>query len=115
MTKNAHERVEAPWGFQTIWAKTDSYIGKLIYISAGHRLSLQYHEKKEETVYVLSGILYVTDGEGKEHKLYPGESYHVLPGEIHRFSAKESSVKIMEVSSPYNDDVVRIEDDYNRH
>ena len=106
--------VNKPWGFERIWAETDGYVGKLIHINAGHRLSLQYHEIKEETVYVLSGILYVYDGEGKITKLTPGQAFHVKPNQIHRFGANERHVEIMEVSTPHLDDVVRLEDDYKR-
>ena len=67
-------RVEKPWGHEIIWAETTNYVGKLLHINAGHRLSLQYHEVKEETVYVLSGTLYIYDGEGKITKLNPGRS-----------------------------------------
>ncbi|MHA2086192.1 MAG: cupin, partial [Candidatus Thorarchaeota archaeon] len=57
-------KIEKPWGFEIIWAETPNYLAKFLYINAGHRLSLQYHEIKEETIYVLSGILYVYDGDG---------------------------------------------------
>jgi mannose-6-phosphate isomerase len=107
-------KVEKPWGFETVWAETDGYVGKLLHINAGHRLSLQYHEIKEETVYVLSGVLYVYDGHGNIAKLTPGQVYHVKPNQIHRFGANECSVELMEVSTPHLDDVVRIEDDYQR-
>ena len=107
-------KVEKPWGYEVIWAETEGYVGKLLHINAGHRLSLQYHEIKEETVYVLSGILYIYDGEGKITQLIPGQSFHVKPNQIHRFGANESNVEIMEVSTPHLDDVVRLEDDYKR-
>ena len=107
-------KVEKPWGHEIIWAETTNYVGKLLHIKAGHRLSLQYHEVKEETVYVLSGILYIYDGEGNITKLAPGGRCHVRPNQIHRFGANESNVEIMEVSTPHLDDVVRLEDDYKR-
>ena len=107
-------RVEKPWGYELVWAHTDNYVGKLLHINAGHRLSLQYHEIKEETVYVLSGILYVYDGEGNITKLIPGQTFHVKPNQVHRFGANESSVEIMEVSTNHLDDVVRLSDDYKR-
>lgn len=107
-------RVEKPWGYEIIWASTKDYVGKKLHIKAGHRLSLQYHEIKEETIYVLSGILYVYDGEGNITKLTRGESFHVRPNQIHRFGANESAVEIMEVSTPHLSDVVRLEDDYKR-
>jgi mannose-6-phosphate isomerase-like protein (cupin superfamily) len=107
-------RVEKPWGFEIIWAETSDYVGKLLHINAGHRLSLQYHEIKEETVYVLSGTLYIYDENGNITKLTPGQAFHVKPYQIHRFGANESSVEIMEVSTPHLGDVVRLEDDYQR-
>ena len=67
-------KVEKPWGHEIIWAETTNYVGKLLHIKAGHRLSLQYHEVKEETVYVLSGTLYIYDGEGNITKLAPGQT-----------------------------------------
>ncbi len=107
-------KIEKPWGYELIWADTGNYTGKLLHIKAGNRLSLQFHRIKEETVYVLSGLLYVYDGYGNITKLSPGQSFHVKPLQIHRFGANESNVEIMEVSTPHLDDVVRIEDDYDR-
>lgn len=107
-------KVSKPWGYEIIWAETEGYVGKLLRINAGHRLSLQYHKVKEETVYVLSGTLYVYDGDGGIMKLTPGQSFHVEPGQVHRFGANESSVEIMEVSTPHLEDVIRLEDDYKR-
>ena len=106
--------VNKPWGHEIIWAKTNSYVGKILHISAGHRLSKQYHEKKEETVYVLKGTLYNYEDDGSITKVFPGESLHINPGQIHRFGANESNVEIVEVSTPHLEDVVRLEDDYNR-
>lgn len=107
-------KVEKPWGHEVIWAETASYVGKLLHINAGHRLSLQFHRVKEETVYVVSGTLYVYDGDGGITKLTPGQRFHVNPLQVHRFGANESDVEIMEVSTPHLDDVVRLEDDYQR-
>ena len=76
-------KVEKKWGHELIWAETDDYVGKLLHINAGHRLSLQYHEIKEETVYVLSGTLYIYDGKGGITKLSPGQSFHVIPLQVH--------------------------------
>tara|TARA_R100001126_G_C4885164_1_gene181808 strand:+ start:2846 stop:3172 length:327 start_codon:yes stop_codon:yes gene_type:complete len=107
-------KIDKPWGYEIIWANTESYVGKLLHINAGHRLSKQYHKIKEETVYVIQGTLYNYDNDNNITKIYPGNSFHVTPGQIHRFGANESSVEIIEVSTPHLDDVVRIEDDYNR-
>ena len=107
-------KVEKPWGYEVLWAKTDSYVGKLLHIYAGHRLSKQYHEVKEETVYVLKGVLYNYEDDGSITKLFPGDSFHVKPGQIHRFGSAFGAVELMEVSTPHLADVVRLEDDYKR-
>lgn len=107
-------RIDKPWGYEIVWAHTDSYVGKLLHINSGHRLSKQYHQVKEETVYVLKGVLYNYEKDGSVVKIMPGNSFHVKPGQIHRFGANESHVEIIEVSTPHLEDVIRIEDDYNR-
>jgi quercetin dioxygenase-like cupin family protein len=86
-------------------------------IRAGHRMSLQYHEKKEETLYVMSGLLIVWESEDDEKwvALKPGDIYHVKPGQIHRFGADlTGDTMLIEVSTNYLEDVVRIKDDYKR-
>jgi mannose-6-phosphate isomerase-like protein (cupin superfamily) len=107
-------KIKKPWGYEVVWADTDSYVGKLLHINAGNRLSLQYHRTKEETVYILSGVLYNYDADGKITKFLPGQVYHVKPGTVHRFGANESHVELMEVSTNHLDDVVRLADDYKR-
>lgn len=107
-------RVEKPWGFEIIWAETEKYIGKLLHINAGHRLSKQYHQVKEESVYVLKGVLYNYDEEDNISSISTGEAFHVRPHQTHRFAAHGSDVELIEVSTPHLDDVVRISDDYNR-
>lgn len=108
-------RIEKPWGYEEIWAKTDDYVGKVICINPGQRLSKQYHRKKEETVYVLEGVLINYDENDKMTMYHSGESLHIPPWTIHRFCATSRAyVKIMEVSTNYLDDVVRLEDDYGR-
>ncbi len=107
-------KVEKPWGYELHWAKTDKYVGKLLFIKAGHRLSKQYHEKKEETIFVLKGVLYNYDKDDKITRFTSGDSCHVEPGQIHRFGANECNVELIEVSTPELDDVVRLEDDYDR-
>jgi len=107
-------KIEKPWGYEIIWAETENYVGKLLHIDAGHRLSKQYHQTKEETIYVLNGILYNQDKDNIIIKILPGTSFHVEPGQIHRFGANESSVDVIEVSTSQIDDVVRLEDDYKR-
>ena len=85
--------VKKPWGKEVIWADTANYVGKVLHINAGHRLSLQFHRVKEETIYVLSGILYVYDNEGKVTRLTPGQTFHVKPLQVHRFGANECNVQ----------------------
>ena len=107
-------KIEKPWGYEIHWAQTDDYVGKLLFIKAGHRLSKQYHEIKEETLYVLKGILYNYDENDTPMQILPGESFHVKPGQIHRFGATYNNVEVIEVSTPHLDDVIRLEDDYSR-
>ena len=117
---NRKREVIKPWGKEVIWAETKDYVGKLIYINEGHRLSLQYHEQKEETILVVSGELELTvSGQGRRGistlKLSAGDTFHVKPGMIHRFAATcGSNVVLTEVSTNDLDDVVRLEDDYDR-
>jgi len=110
-------RVEKPWGHEEIWAETDEYLGKILHIRAGHRLSLQHHEVKDETLRVLSGrmILQVDDDAGQltDRTLGPGDVARIRPGQRHRFAAIEDC-DVLEVSTPQVDDVVRHEDDYGR-
>ena len=111
------ERIDKPWGFELIWAKSEKYLGKILHINAGHRLSLQYHKEKEETIFVMRGILAIWEDENEENVkfLTPGETYHVKPEQVHRFgAANEEDCILMEVSSPEIDDVVRLADDYTR-
>ena len=114
------EIVDKPWGHEEIWAKTADYVGKILHINEGHRLSLQYHREKEETIRVLSGVLEVVysrkmDGQLKTIVLREGDFFHVYPMTIHRFCATQGTdVDLLEVSTNYLDDVVRLEDDFNR-
>jgi mannose-6-phosphate isomerase-like protein (cupin superfamily) len=110
-------RVEKPWGFELVWAHTDRYAGKLLVIRAGKRLSLQYHERKDESIYVLRGrmALHLADegGELRVHELGPGDHCRIPAGRTHRFEALED-VELVEVSTPELDDVVRVADDFGR-
>jgi len=108
------KKIDKPWGHEIIWAHTKDYVGKLLHITSGNRLSRQYHNKKEETIYVLRGVLFNYDADGKVQRLAPGESFHVTPGQIHRFAALEGNVEVIEVSTNHLDDVVRLADDYQR-
>ena len=111
--------VEKPWGKEEIWGETGKYLGKFLYINAGEMLSRQYHEVKEETICVLEGKLCLEIGRPEETGfqrmfLGVGSTYHVKPKTIHRFIATTTNVKLVEVSSPEIDDVVRLEDKYSR-
>jgi mannose-6-phosphate isomerase-like protein (cupin superfamily) len=110
-------RVDKPWGHETIWAVTERYVGKLLSIRKGHRLSLQLHRQKDESIYVLRGILRLTlenaAGDLETLVLGPGETRRIPTGRQHRFEAQEQC-ELIEVSTPELDDVVRIQDDYGR-
>ena len=108
------KRIDKPWGYEEIWANTQDYVGKLLCIKSGNKLSKQYHRIKEETIYVIEGDLINYDAEDKPTIIKQGESFHVSPHQVHRFCADKADVKLIEVSTPYLDDVVRIEDDYGR-
>ena len=110
-------RVDKPWGYELRWAITDRYLGKVIHVNRGHKLSLQYHVQKDEAIYIMSGALDLVledeRGEVQTHRLEPGMSARVRPGRRHRFVAVEDT-DLFEVSSPEIDDVVRLEDAYGR-
>ena len=108
--------VEKPWGHETIWAHTSRYVGKILHIKAGHALSVQYHDTKDETVHLLSGELVyrVQNGESLEDMhLRQGESFRITPGTIHQMEAV-TDCDVLEVSTPELDDVVRLSDRYGR-
>ena len=110
-------RVEKPWGHELIWAHTDRYVGKILVIETGKRLSLQRHEVKDETILVMSGRLRLTleadDGVVRQEELGPGDHRRVATGRIHRYEAVERC-ELIEVSTPELDDVIRLEDDFGR-
>ena len=110
--------VAKPWGREVIYASTELYIGKIIEINAAARLSLQYHEAKDETIYVLDGRLRLVIGDSaealEERDLDEGASVRVLTGKVHRYEAPHGDVRVLEVSTPHPDDVVRLVDDYGR-
>lgn len=110
------QRVSKPWGYELIFGKTGRYVGKILHISEGESLSLQYHEMKEETLYVVAGELRLTieyDGDRRELMLRQGEAFHIPPRLIHRMEAIVDT-DVAEVSTPELDDVVRLEDRYGR-
>lgn len=117
VSKQTIQRVEKPWGYELIWAKTGAYVGKLLHIRKGHKLSLQYHRIKEETFYLGRGrmTLVIEDEKGalQEVNLEAGEGFHIPTGRKHRMIGVEDC-DVFEVSTPELDDVVRIEDGYGR-
>ena len=110
-------RVDKPWGHEIIWADTELYVGKVLHVRAGHALSLQYHERKDETIHLWRGTMKFWVGPSAEElklvELKEGESYRVTPGTVHRMEAV-TVVDILEASTPHLSDVVRREDRYGR-
>ena len=111
------KRVDKPWGYELHFAVTDRYVGKVLFIRGGESLSLQYHNRKDESVYVQAGVLRLTIGaEGGqlvEKTINPGEAVRIIPGTRHRFAA-DVDTTLFEVSTTELDDVVRLEDRYGR-
>jgi mannose-6-phosphate isomerase len=110
--------VPKPWGHETIWAHTDRYVGKILHIRAGHALSVQYHEVKDETVYLLSGELrYWVQPPGDETlrdmHLRQGDAFRITPHTVHYMEAV-TDCDVLEASTPELDDVVRLKDRYGR-
>ena len=110
-------KVDKPWGHELIFAETDAYVGKILHINVGEQLSLQYHEIKDETLYVASGRMELQVGEQgaalETVILDTGDSRRIPPGTVHRMRALETC-DVFEVSTPHLDDVVRLEDRYGR-
>ena len=109
--------VEKPWGWELVWAETDAYVGKLLFVRAGESLSLQYHETKDESWLVREGRgtleLGEVDGDLEPTEIAPGDTFHFRPGTVHRLTALEDTL-VVEVSTPQLDDVVRLDDAYGR-
>jgi len=109
-------RVDKPWGYELRWATTDRYVGRVIHVDAGHALSLQYHNVKDETILLWTGrIQFEIEENGKRvtREMTPGDRVHITPGTVHRMTALADS-DIFEVSTPELEDVVRLEDRYGR-
>ena len=111
-------RVEKPWGYELIWALTDTYCGKVLFVKAGHALSLQFHREKDESWLVQTGRAKLELGDAGQGALVEevigaGHAFHYTPGTVHRVTALEDTT-ILEVSTPHLDDVVRLEDAYGR-
>jgi len=114
----AVKKVEKPWGYELIWALTDVYCGKVLFVKAGHSLSLQFHRRKDESWLVQSGRAKLELGNAgetvlQEEVIGAGAAFHYTPGTVHRVTAIEDTT-ILEVSTPHLDDVVRLEDAYGR-
>ncbi len=109
--------VDKPWGHERIWAHTDLYVGKILHIKAGHALSVQYHNRKDETISLLNGemIFRVAEdgGELRDVPLTAGQAYRVTPGTVHQMEAV-TDCDVLEASTPDLDDVVRLSDRYGR-
>jgi mannose-6-phosphate isomerase len=110
-------KTEKPWGHEILVVCNERYALKDIFIKAGTRSSLQYHVRKLETILILSGRILVdsgVDGDQISQETYgAGDSYTVTPGTHHRVTALEDA-RLIEVSTPDLDDVVRVQDDYGR-
>ena len=110
--------VPKPWGHETIWAANELYVGKILHIRAGHKLSVQYHNVKDETVYLLAGELKYwvrleADGDLLDMRLTVGQAFRITPGTVHYMEAV-TDCDVLEASTPHLDDVVRLEDRYGR-
>jgi mannose-6-phosphate isomerase-like protein (cupin superfamily) len=109
-------RIEKPWGYELVWARTDRYVGKILHLNAGHALSLQYHRVKDETLHVLTGELILRTRAGGRLDSRPfraGESFHIPAALVHQIEAVVDT-DVLEASTPELDDLVRLEDRYGR-
>jgi quercetin dioxygenase-like cupin family protein len=116
LSRSSYEIVRKPWGSELVWARTPKYLGKVLRIKRGGRLSLQYHRWKDETIHMLSGtMVFEVQEKGRmvSRRLRRGEGYRILPGTKHRMTAV-SDCEVLEVSTPHALDVVRLEDSYGR-
>ena len=112
------ERTEKPWGWELLWAHAETYVGKLLFVRAGESLSLQFHNEKDESWYVLEGRAQLEMGAPGDpipasEIVGPGVAFRIRPGTVHRVAALEDTL-ILEVSTPHLDDIVRLEDRYGR-
>jgi mannose-6-phosphate isomerase-like protein (cupin superfamily) len=110
-------KVDKPWGYELRWATTERYLAKVLHINRGEALSLQFHERKDEYLYLSKGAIDIElgDGDGNltSHRMKAGDTLHIAPGTRHRLTAVDDT-DIFEVSTPEADDVVRLEDRYGR-
>jgi mannose-6-phosphate isomerase-like protein (cupin superfamily) len=112
------ERTEKPWGWELLWAHADTYVGKLLFVRADQSLSLQFHNEKDESWYVIEGRAKIEMGAPGDplpasEVVGPGAAFRIRPGTVHRVAALEDTL-ILEVSTPHLDDIVRLEDRYGR-
>ncbi len=112
------KRVEKPWGHEIIWAANDLYVGKILHVTAGQALSVQYHNAKDETVYLLSGrmkywVQLPGDAAPVDQLMTEGDAFRITPNTIH-FIEAVTDCDILEASTPHLDDIVRIKDRYGR-
>ncbi len=111
------EKIEKPWGHELVWAKTKDYVGKVLFVKANHSLSLQYHQVKEETLFLESGTCDLDTGPDEKNlktlRMETGAIFHVAPGVLHRINAV-TNCRFFEVSTPHLSDVVRLQDRYGR-
>ncbi len=117
MNEELPRKTEKPWGYELLYAHTDKYVGKVIFVKKGHRLSLQYHLRKDESMYILSGKARIDSGEDEARLtsvvFEPGGIIRMKPLTRHRVEAQED-LTLLEVSTPELEDVVRLQDDYGR-
>jgi mannose-6-phosphate isomerase len=118
LLRTSPRRIDKPWGYELIWAETDEYVGKLLFVKAGHSLSLQYHEVKDECWLVQDGLAALElaatpEDELETIEIRPGDTFRYRPRTLHRVSAIEDTT-IVEVSTPQLEDVVRVQDRYGR-
>ncbi len=109
-------KVDKPWGYELVWARTDRYVGKILHVNQGHVLSCQYHNVKDETMHVLQGELILRLGDGpdlEERRFRAGESVRITPKTIHQIEAVVDT-DVLEASTPELDDLVRLSDRYGR-
>src|SRR4051812_7472345 len=107
------KKILKPWGWELWFAHTSKYLGKIIFIKKGHRLSEQYHRFKHETVYAQQGR-WILEIKGRKKLMKPGMSAVIDPRVVHRFTAPIQNAFLIEVSTPHPNDVVRLKDDYGR-
>ena len=107
------KKIHKPWGWELWYAHSKKYVGKIIFLRKGHRLSRQYHRKKHETIFTDTGR-WVLEIKGRKKIMKPGSAAEIKPGVIHRFTAPYQDVRLLEVSTPEVHDVIRLEDDYGR-